>query len=84
MIQIALLIIGIIALFKKSISVTGKSELRQPKIRTFGIVTIIVVVAGIIANLIVKDTLIVEVLFWLGIITPIILAIFLREQKTKN
>lgn len=84
MIQIILLIIGIVALFKKSIAVTSITELRQPKMRTFGIVTIIIVVIGMVAGGVAKDTIIAEVLFWIGIVVPIALAIFLKEPKVTN
>lgn len=81
MVQFILLIIGIVALFKKSITVTSTTELRQPKIRIFGIVTIIIVVIGMVAGKVAQDTIIAEVLFWLGIVIPIALVILLKEPK---
>ena len=76
---ILMLIIGIIALFKKNISVTTKSELRNTKIRTFGIVTIAITLIAMLGGKLEESISL--ILFWLGIIIPTGAAIILKEPK---
>ena len=80
MIQIIFLVVGIVALFRKSITVTGKPELRRPNILTFGITTIVLTLIAIIADSL-GEGLIPEILFFIGIIVPIIMAFVLMEPK---
>ncbi|MDO8592454.1 MAG: hypothetical protein Q7R92_01605 [bacterium] len=86
MIQIIVIIIGTVALFKKSIAITKKSELRRPKTYTFGIVTISVAIAvSIIDALLTKigaQFFFNILVFTLQLIIPIIAAIKLKEPKS--
>lgn len=50
MVQIALIGIGIYALITKRLAISKKSELRQPNLRTFGIITIVTVLIVMIAG----------------------------------
>ncbi len=75
-----MLIIGVVAIFKESIAVTGKSELRRPKIRTFGIATVVITIIAMVTDGL-MDGIVPEVMFWLGIVIPTAMAIGLKEVK---
>ncbi|MFA6322968.1 MAG: hypothetical protein WCX71_05900 [Candidatus Buchananbacteria bacterium] len=80
MIQIILLIIGIVALFKKSIAVSKGAELRQPKLRKFGIVTIgMVILQIVVSGALPKGTDISILMYAVTVIVPIVVAIKLKE-----
>jgi hypothetical protein len=80
MVQIILLIIGIVALFKKSIAVSKGTELRQPKLRKFGMITIAMVMLQIIAdNVLPKGVDLGILIYAITVIVPIIVAIKLKE-----
>lgn len=82
MIQLILLAIGIVALFKKSLAISKKSELRQPKLRIFGIVTIAMFIMVIIVGLVLPINTDVSILVYaLSFIIPIIVAVKLKQPK---
>ncbi len=82
MLQIILLIIGIVALFKESIDVTKKSELRQPNLRKFGIITVAMFVLVVISNMTLPENSDVSLLiYFLSYIVPIVVAVKLRQPK---
>ena len=83
MVQIILLIIGVTALFKKSISVTKKKELRQPKLRKFGIITIVMLVITIISDSVLPEgTDLGLLIYLLSFVIPIVAAIKLGQPKS--
>jgi cell division protein FtsW (lipid II flippase) len=75
MVQIILLIIGVTALFKKSIAVTKKTELRQPKLRKFGIITIIMLVIAIISDNVLPEGTDLKILIY-----PICFLFLIRQE----
>jgi Ca2+/Na+ antiporter len=82
MVQIILLIIGIISLFKGSFSISKKSELRQPNLRTFGIFTIVTVIfVMVIGRFLPDNSNLSYVLYTVYLFIPIIAAIKLKQQK---
>ncbi|KKS43078.1 hypothetical protein A3H03_02015 [Candidatus Kuenenbacteria bacterium RIFCSPLOWO2_12_FULL_42_13] len=82
MVQIILLIIGVTAIFGKRITVSKKTELRQPKLRKFGIITIIMLAVSIISDTVLPEGTDLGILIYiLSFVIPIIAAVKFRQPK---
>ena len=80
MVQVILLIIGVAALYKKSFRITNRTELKQPKLRQFGIIIIIVVLLTIAIEIIFPNNSTLDItVYTLMLIIPIIVAIKIKE-----
>jgi hypothetical protein len=83
MVQIILLAIGITALFKKNIAVTKTTELRQPKLKKFGIITISMVILAVIFDAVLPEGTDLGIFSYvLTLLIPIIAAVKLKEPIT--
>ena len=80
MVTLILLIIGIVALFKESMAISKKFELRRPKIRIFGVITIVSAIILILSETL-SGTDLGLLIYLIFIIIPIITAVKLKQPK---